>query len=358
MIPFGIVGTGWRSLFYLRIARACPARFKVVGLVSRDPAGVTEAVKSFGAPLYNSVETLLKTAKPKPMFMVTSVPWAVNPGLMWQLAKLNLPILSETPPATTVKEMRDLLPLVKQGAQIQVAEQYWAQPHHAARLALAHSGKLGQLSQVQVSAAHGYHGISLIRRFLGVGFENPKVNAFKFSSAIVQSPNRAGPPPQEAIVSSDQVIAYFDFGDRLGVFDFSGDQYFSYIRGQRLLVRGERGEIINDTAVYLQDHVTPVRVTFTRHEAGPNGNLEGFYLKGIQAGESWLYRNPLAPGELSDDEIAIGTCLLKMADYVKGSLSFYSLAEACQDRYLHILIEQSLSKGRPVVAETQPWAEM
>jgi hypothetical protein len=358
MIPFGIVGTGWRSLFYLRIARACPDRFKVVGLVSRSPAEAAETVKAFDVPLYNSVEALLKSAKPKPLFVVTSVPWAINPGLLWQLAKLNLPILSETPPATTVKEMRDLLPLIKQGAKIQVAEQYWAQPHHAARLAFAHSGKLGRISQAQVSAAHGYHGVSLIRRFLDIGFENPKVSAFKFTSPIAQSPNRAGPPPHETIIDSSQVIAYFNFGDRLGVFDFSGDQYFSYIRGQRLLVRGERGEIINDTAVYLQDLVTPIRLTFTRHEAGPNGNLEGFYLKGIQAGENWLYRNPLAPGQLSDDEIAVGACLLKMADYTGGGPPFYSLAEACQDRYLHILMEEALGKTQPVTAKTQPWAEV
>jgi predicted dehydrogenase len=355
MIPFGIVGTGWRSLFYLRVARACPDHFNVVGLVSRNPAQVSDTISGFGVPLYASPEDLLEAAKP--MFMVTSVPWKVNPGLLWQLAKLNLPILSETPPATTVKEMLDLMLLTKQGAKIQVAEQYWLQPHHAARLALAHSGKLGRISQVQVSVAHGYHGLSLIRRFLGIGFEKATISAYKFTAPIVQGPGRDGPPPQEVVVDSNQVIARLDFGDRLGVFDFSGDQYFSYIRGQRLLVRGERGEIIDETAVYLQDFLTPIRVTFVRHVAGPNGNLEGHYLKGIQAGEAWLYHNPLAPGELADDEIAVGTCLLKMADYVDGGPAFYSLAEACQDRYLHIVLEEALSKGRPVTSKIQPWAK-
>jgi hypothetical protein len=355
MIQFGIVGAGWRALFYLRIARACPDRFKVVGLVSRDPAKVSQAIRAFEAPIYASMDELLAVAKP--LFMVTSVPWAANPKLIWQLAKLNLPVLSETPPATTVAEMRDLWLLIKQGAKIQVAEQYWLQPHHAARLAFAHSGKLGRISQAQVSVCHGYHGISLIRRFLGIGFENATISAFKFTSPIIQSPGRTGPPPHETLVDSAQTIARFDFGDRLGIFDFTGDQYFSYIRGQRLLVRGERGEIIDHNAVYLQDHLTPIRVIFTRHEAGPEGNLEGHYLKGIQVGESWLYRNPLAPGELADDEIAIGDCLLRMADYAGGGPSFYSLAEACQDRYLQILLEESLAKDRPITSQTQPWAE-
>ena len=354
MIRFGIVGAGWRSVFYLRIAHACPDRFKVMGVVARNPAKAAGLAERFGVPLYTSVDDLVVSAKP--MFVVTSVPWSANPDILRQLAKLGMPALSETPPATTVDEMIELWSLVKQGAKIQVAEQYWLQPHHAARFSFVQSGKMGRISQVQVSVAHGYHGISLIRRFLGIGSENAEITAHSFTSPIVQGPGRDGPPTQEALVDSSQLIAWFNFGDRLGVFDFAGDQYFSYVRGQRLLVRGERGEIINDSAVYLQDFLTPIHVTFTRHSAGPNGNLEGNYLKGIQAGEEWVYRNPLAPGELSDDEIAVGTCLLKMAEYADGGDPFYFLAEACQDRYLDIMMQEALEKGQSVTTETQPWA--
>ncbi|WP_414171459.1 hypothetical protein [Clavibacter tessellarius] len=35
-IRFGIVGSGWRSAFFLRIARALPERFAVTGLVTRS----------------------------------------------------------------------------------------------------------------------------------------------------------------------------------------------------------------------------------------------------------------------------------------------------------------------------------
>ena len=36
MYRFGIVGTGWRSLFYLRVARACPEQFEIAGVVTRE----------------------------------------------------------------------------------------------------------------------------------------------------------------------------------------------------------------------------------------------------------------------------------------------------------------------------------
>ena len=120
-------------------------------------------------------------------------------------------------------------------------------------------------------------------------------------------------------------------------------------------VRGERGEIVGYRAAYLKDYATPIHITFERHEAGPKGNLEGLYLKGIQAGEEWVYRNPLAPARLTDDEIAVGACLLGMARYVETGESFYSLAEACQDTYLSLMAEQALDAQVPVRTEPQPW---
>ena len=37
MITFGIVGTGWRSHLFLRVAQACPDQFTCAGVVTRDP---------------------------------------------------------------------------------------------------------------------------------------------------------------------------------------------------------------------------------------------------------------------------------------------------------------------------------
>lgn len=355
MISFGIVGAGWRAVFYLRVARACPDKFKVIGMVTRDRHKAARLTEQFGVPLFGSVDELLAGAQP--FFMVTSVPVAVNPGVIGSLVKARIPVLSETPPAATLQELTGLWALVKDRGRVQVAEQYWLQPHYAARLAFIRTGKLGLPSQAQISVAHGYHGISLMRQFLKIGFENATILARDFTTALVQSPDRSGPPAQESIVNSTQTLSWFDFGDRLGIYDFTEDQYFSYMRGPRLLVRGERGEIVNDTAVYLQDFRTPILVAFTRHSAGEQGSMEGHYLKGIQAGEEWVYHNPLAPGELTDDEVAVGTCLLKMAEYAQGGPPFYSLAQGCQDRYLDLMLQSAQAQGQPATTETQAWAD-
>ena len=356
MLKFGIVGGGWRARFFLRAARALSGQVEAAGLAARRPQRAADLAAQFGVPLYRSVSEMISAEALD--FVVTSVSPSANPQILRQLAERDMPVLSETPPADTVAEMRALWALQEPARlRIQVAEQYWRQPHHAARLAFAHSGRLGRVSQVHVSAAHGYHGISLIRRFLGVGGEAPTVSARRFASPIVQGPTRQGPPNAERVTESNQLLAFFDFDDRLGLLDFSSAQYFSWIRGQRLLARGERGEIIDDRAVYLQDYRNPIHVTFTRHSAGPDGNLEGNYLKGIQAGERWWYRNPAMPAELSDDEIAVADLLLRMADYLRGGDDVYTLAEACQDRYLDILAGQAVESGQPIRAQPQPWSK-
>ncbi len=351
---FGIVGSGWRVRCILRAARATQGRVQVAGIVARTPEKAAGLAAEFNIPVYRSAADLV--AAQKPDFMMTSVAWGANPGVVRELVELGLPVLSETPPATTLAELRQLWSLAEQGARIQVAEQYWLQPQHAARLAFAGSGRIGRVSQAQVSVAHGYHGISLMRRFLNIGAELPNISVHRFTSPIIEGPGRQGPPAGEKIITAEQSFTLFDFGDRLGVIDFTGEQYFSWIRGQRLLVRGERGEVVDEHAVYLSDYLTPIHVTFTRHSAGPNGNLEGNYLKGIQAGEQWWYRNPTVPAELADDEIAVADLLMRMGDYVNGGVPVYSLAEACQDRYLDILGGEAVQLGRPLQAETQPWS--
>ena len=355
MARFGIVGAGWRVNWFLRAARALPHKLQVAGLAARRPQRAFDLAAAYGVNLYRSPSAMI--AAEKPDFVVTSVSLPANPPIIRQLVEQDMPVLSETPPATTVEEMTELWALQEQGARIQVAEQFHRQPHHAARLAFARSGRLGRISQVQLSACHGYHGISLIRRFLGIGSEQATVTARRFTSPLLQGPTRQGPPLEEKVADSQQLIATFDFGDRLGILDFTSDQYFSYFRGQRLLVRGERGEIIDDKAAYLQDFRTPIHLTFNRHSAGQEGNLEGNYLKGIQAGEHWWYRNPTLPAELSDDEIAVADLLLRMAAYVRGGPPPYPLAEACQDRYLDILSAQAADTAQPVHAQPQPWSQ-
>lgn len=356
MTEFVLIGAGWRADFYLRIATALPQRFRITGALVRDEAKGKTFERQWHVPSYRDLETLFKATSPD--FAVISTPWAMTPVFINALAKLDLPTLAETPPAPDLAGLKELVPLIKRKAKVQVAEQYLFQPFHAARLELIKSGRLGKISQAQVSVAHGYHGMSIMRAMLGVSFENASISAKAFTSKIVEGSDRSGPPKKEKLIDSKQIIAYFDFGNKLGVYDFTGDQYFSWIRAPRLLVRGERGELHDTTVRYLKDFKTPVTLELTRRDAGQGGNLEGYFHQGITAGDTWLYRNPFVPVRLSDEEIAIATCLEKMAAYTKGGSSFYSLAEAAQDHYLSLVMEEALETGKVLRSKTQAWARV
>ena len=199
-IQFGIVGNAWRAEFYMRIARLCPEQFTVTGITARDEARRTELEQQWSVPAYPDAATMLRHTSPA--FVVTSVPWAVNPDIIQLLAERDMPILSETPPAPDIETLKEVWELNRQGARIQVAEQYHLQPLHAARLAIARTGLLGDISQAQVSAAHGYHGISLMRRLLGLTFEEVTISGHQFTASLVAGPTRAGLPE----VGSHQTI--------------------------------------------------------------------------------------------------------------------------------------------------------
>ena len=77
-------------------------------------------------------------------------------------------------------------------------------------------------------------------------FETDLVRATNFTAPVAESPARQGvqPDPAGKIVASTQTIAWLEFecadgSTKLGVWDWVGNIYFSYIRAPRVLVRGE-----------------------------------------------------------------------------------------------------------------------
>src|SRR5690348_15309523 len=105
-VEFAIVGAGWRSEFFLRIAQALPERFAVTGVVVRDKAKGEAFERRFGTTTYRDLDTLLATTKPA--FIVVSVPQPAAPGLIAEIASHSLPVLTETPPSPSLEGLLGL----------------------------------------------------------------------------------------------------------------------------------------------------------------------------------------------------------------------------------------------------------
>ena len=164
---------------------------------------------------------------------------------------------------------------------------------------LINSGKLGDVSQTQISVATAYHGTSLARLYLGVGSEQCTVRAITHEAPLMDAIGRYGSASgaqsvdkrqgglrnavhgpkdgSEVVVADDetatssQTLAWLQFDSgKLAVCDWSGDQYFSSIRSTRVLVRGVRGEINNTTVRYLMGVDMPaIEYELRRVDVGP-----------------------------------------------------------------------------------------
>src|SRR5689334_17970272 len=138
-IEYGLIGSGWRSEYFLEVSRILSDRFKAVGLVSRDPAKGAAIEQKWEIKTYRSIGEML--AETRPLFVLVSVAKSASLGVLKELAERGIPALAETPPAADLPGLEEVYRLTQQGAKIQVAEQYQFQPMHAARIAIAQSGK-------------------------------------------------------------------------------------------------------------------------------------------------------------------------------------------------------------------------
>ncbi len=354
---FSIIGgSGFRAQYYLRISKALPDLFQVTGMVVRNEEKAKEMEKQWNIPTYPTLAALLD--KETPDFVVVSANPQACATYILELAKHQIPALAETPPAPDFAGLIMLHEkLTEKGAKVQVAEQYHFHPIQQARLSLINEGRLGKITEATVSISHFYHGVSLLRKMLAVGFEDVEIRGKRFYSHLVAGPSRAGYPAEEKIVKAPRDLVWLDFGDKLGIYDFTKDQHRSWIRSNHLSVRGERGEIFDNRVKLLKDFKTPVHIDLKRINKGEYENQEGLFLYGILAGEDWAYKNPFVPARLYDDELAIATCLVKMIDYVQGGPSFYSLREASQDYYLGMKMEEALTTGETIKTSRQPWVQ-
>ena len=164
-LSFVVVGSGFRSLFYARIAKRFPQFFTLKYLLCRTEEKAQKLNAEYGIPTTTSQELCMEA---KPDFVVV----AVNRNLVWSVArewiKAGFPVLLETPVGHTEEELKEAWEMSLHGAKIQVAEQYHRYPILAAGIKAVKEGLVGDPYGVTLSMAHDYHGASLIRQMLNI----------------------------------------------------------------------------------------------------------------------------------------------------------------------------------------------
>lgn len=321
MIKYAIIGAGWRSEFYLRIAQLLPTEFGVSGIFIRNKEKQKEFAKKYNVAIFNNLEDLLKTDFD---FIASCVNKDNIVPTIKDLCEKGISVLSETPICT----IDELSPKYK----VQVAEQFHFMPRNMAIKSIIDSGILGEVHQVQLSCCHDYHAASLIRFFLDIREETPEIQTVKLNDKVTRYNSRQG-FVEPTVLDTEQTIKIFKFKNKTAIYDFNFEQYFSDIRSTKIIIKGTDGEIINNKCTYLKDGI-PHSFEIIRKAYGINENLDGFSLLNITGNGKVLYENPFKNARLSDEEIAIATCLTKMNKYIKTGKEFYSVNDAFVDFHI------------------------
>lgn len=353
-LRIGLIGGGWRASSYQKVICALKDNFSLVGFAEVSSSRREYLKKIWQVPGYSSGVALYENEKPE--IIVSCIPSDFLLDTAQQLIPFQVPQLLETIPAKSIEWLRTYYQTLS-AAPVQIAEQYPLRPAHQAKLAVTRSGLLGKITQVQMSLAHEYHGISLIRKYLNLSYEPCKISAQMFSFPVMTGYGRQGPPDAERIESDRQMHAILDFGKNgFAILDFSDEQYFSPIRTPHMIIRGQRGEIVDDQICYMKDFHTPCNFSLTRRQNGGDNNAFPYTLISIEGNSRTYFLNSLAPLPLSDDELAIAFALLRMGKWISGDgPCIYSLEDACQDQYLGLLARTAIQTGRPQQSREQPW---
>lgn len=352
-----MIGWGWRAEFYHRIARAIPEQFEITSVLQRSEQKAQALTKATGLVAVTTLDDLLKDG---PDFVVVSVKRGATAGILHELFARGVPVLAETPPAESIEEMMRLWSAaVRSGARIRVAEQYPSQPLYSAWESFMGSGALGRVDNMSISALHGYHAMSIIRRYLGVPGDRCVIVGERFTFKVTETVGRDGPITSGAVVDSPRERATLAFeSGKVAFFDFSDPtQYHSYIRTRQLNVQGTRGEIDDLTVRYLGPGGVPATQNLLRIDQGVFNN-EGWSHQRLMLGDRVLYQSPFPDTRLNDDEIAVATCLAQMVQYLDSGVGGYPLEEALQDAYLSLMLEQAFREQySPVETQSMPWLE-
>ena len=356
MTKIAIIGAGWRSEFFIRIAQLLPEKFEIVGVVARKEEVRSALAERFGVQTYSSISQLL--SKNKPDYAISSVSWDSNPSVVEELVSAGVYVLCETPPAPTLEGLQKLWAAVGSSEMVQVAEQYLSLPGHSARLAITKSGVIGDVSSLELSSTHGYHAVSIMRGFLQSGFEPTTITTRQFQAQLVDPLLRNGFNADLSPKNAKTTISLIDFGSgKSGVYNFVDNQWHNQLRHRRIVVRGSRGEIVDDSVIRLIEGPAITTSRIERYQLGYDLNLDGYDTEHLSFDGKVVFKNPFTGLRFMDEEIAIATLMAQMADWIDGNAKApYPLNEACQDHLVSLAIDESIALGKSVTTAKQDWA--
>lgn len=364
-LRIAIIGTGRRSSYiYAPIIRDMQG-VELVAVWGRSAASAEQLGGQLSVPWYTNLEELVQ--KTKPDIGIVSVNYDANGEVGQMVAQHGLHLLLETPLAHNLDEASAIIQIASlKGLKVEVAEQYHLRPNEIVKRMLIEKGIFGNVTTAfNDFMGHAYHGISLLRSYLGFGLKPVQVIARSQSSALMPHWARLEGYYDMRTETMQHAIVEFE-GGKTGIFHWTSVGYDSPLRWwQSTRFYGSKGMGISITSGNTLDEklsiLTPngefhTFITMERRleRIGPTNVLQS--ISAYVNGDVVRWENPFAklpvgqnPG-WNDDEIAVALCLKSLVDAIReGTEVNYGAHQALLDQQISLAIDESAKKnGLPV----------
>jgi predicted dehydrogenase len=376
-VRVAIIGTASRSSYmYGPILRALPEEVHLVSIWGRSSGSARRLGEDLGVPWYTDLDRLIRETAPQ--IGIVCVAYGANGEVGRIAVEHGLHALLETPIAHKLSEADAIIAAATQrGLKIEVSEQFHRRPLEQIKLKLIASGLFGRVhTSFNDFAGHGYHGVSVMRSYLGFDAKPVQVvgAVHKYDLAPHWSllAGTRGPRTE----TQEHGIVEFE-GGRLGIFhwtDVGYDSALRWWRSSRFLAEKGMGITVG-VGLDVEERLTllspggeaPRFVTLERRwERCDGGALVGLV---AHTGDPDLpivrWDNPFRPAQKGhgvqwhDDEIGVAGCLMSLVNAVRDDAEpSYGPLQARLDQEITLAIRQSaLEGGRPVQLPLDPSAQ-
>jgi len=363
-VRVAIIGTARRSSYlYGPILRGLSGEVELVSVWGRSEGSARRLGEELGVPWFTDLDQLIRETSPE--IGIVSVAYSANGVVGLMAVEHGLNVLLETPIAHDLAEADAIIATARaQGVKVEVSEQFHRRPPEQLKLRLIAAGLFGK---VHVSfndfAGHGYHGISVMRSYLGFDAMPIRVTGAVKEYALMPHWSiitGASGPRRET-----QEHGTIEFaGGQLGIFHWTSVGYDSALRwwrSSRFMAEKGMGitvgvglDVEERLSTLAPGGQAPRFITVERRwERCDGGALVAMV---AHTGDPDLpvvtWENPFRPEVIGrslqwhDDEIGVAGCLMSLVTAVRdGSEPTYGPYQARLDQELILAIRQSAAQG-------------
>jgi predicted dehydrogenase len=361
-----IIGTGRRSSYlYAPLLRAM-SQVQLVSVWGRSPDKAQALGAQLGVPAYTNLDQLMRETAPQ--VGIVSVNYGANGQVGLMAVEAGLNVLLETPIAHDLREADAIIAGARRRSlKIEIAEQFHRRPLEQLKLKLIASGLFGRVhTSFNDFAGHGYHGVSVMRSYLGFDAKPVRVMGAVRQYDLAAYWSRLAGNTQPRQETQEHGIIEFE-GGQVGVFHWTSVGYDSPLRwwrSSRFLAEKGMGVTVG-VGLNVEERLSllapggeaPRFITVERRwERVDGGALIAMIAHSGDPDQPIVrWDNPFTPQprgagpQWHDDEIGVAGCILSLVNAVRDNTEpSYGPLQGRLDQELILAIRQSSAEGLAV----------